>query len=284
MWIWLVIGSALMLGLYDVAKKQSLRRNSVLAVLLVSTFFSALIMAPWLTIGPASDHLGLFFKACLVTASWVSGLAAMGLVPLSTVSTVKASRPVFVLVFSLILFAERLNALQWAGCLLAVVAIFLLSRTSRSEGVSIKTNRGVVYLAISVITGVVSALYDKHILGFMDPVFVQSWTNVYITLILLIVIAVRRFLRKPGQPAPSFRWDWMLPLIAVLITAADFMYFRALSSEGSLLSVVSMTRRLSVVVPFVFGALFWHEKNIAAKGFSLLLMLSGIALITLGSI
>lgn len=282
MWIWLVIGSALLLGLYDVAKKKSLQKNSVMTVLFVSTAMSTLLMLPFFGTGPLPDHLRLILKAVLVTGSWVSGLAAMALIPLSTLSTIKASRPVFVLLFSIIIFGERLNAMQWAGSILAIASLFLLSRTSRREGIVFSENRGILFAALSVITGVASALYDKHILRTIDPLFVQCWTNLYITLAMGLILLVQTAVRHSTQN--RFRWDWCLPMIAVLITAADFLYFRSLSSEGSMLSVVSMVRRGSVLVPFLFGATIWHEKNVARKGVILAVMLSGITLITLGTI
>lgn len=282
MWVWLVIGSALLLGLYDVSKKQSLRKNSVMAVLFVSTAISTLLMIPGFSAGPWQNHLRLIAKAVLVTSSWISGLAAMNLVPLSTLSTIKASRPVFVLIFSILLFGERLNALQWTGSILAIAALVLLSRTSRREGIEFTRSRGILYAAVSVVAGVASALYDKHILGFIDPLFVQSWTNLYITVLMGLILLGQAAVQGKGFHRPV--WDWYLPIIAVLITAADFLYFRSLATEGSLLSVVSMIRRGSVIVPFVFGAVVWHEKNIAGKGLALLVMLAGIALITLGSI
>lgn len=282
MWVWLTIGSAILLGFYDVAKKQSLKKNGVLYVLFAATALSTVFLSPFLHPGSVNDHILLLVKGILVTSSWVSGLAAMKLVPLSTVSTIKASRPVFVLIFSLILFGERLNLLQWAGSLIAIVALLLLSRTSAREGISFTHNRGIWLMGVSILTGVASALFDKYILGFMEPLFVQSWANLYITVLLGLSILVLR-IRNSSRLQP-FKWDWMIVLIAVFITAADFLYFSALNQEGSLLSVISMVRRSSVVVPFLFGAFAFHEKNIRLKALDMVVMLAGITLITLGSI
>ena len=282
MWVWLTIGSAILLGFYDVAKKQSLKKNGVLYVLFAATALSTVFLSPFLHPGSVNDHILLLVKGILVTSSWVSGLAAMKLVPLSTVSTIKASRPVFVLIFSLILFGERLNLLQWAGSLIAIVALLLLSRTSAREGISFTRNRGIWLMGVSILTGVASALFDKYILGFMEPLFVQSWANLYITVLLGLSILVLR-IRDSSRLQP-FKWDWMIVLIAVFITAADFLYFSALNQEGSLLSVISMVRRSSVVVPFLFGAFAFHEKNIRLKALDMVVMLAGITLITLGSI
>ena len=282
MWIWLVIGSALFLGLYDVCKKQALKKNSVMTVLLVTTALSTALLIPWFKPCDGAGLARLAFKAVLVSCSWISGLAAMKLVPLSTVSTLKASRPVFVLLLSILIFAEKLNALQWAGSIAAIAAIFLLSRASRKEGIVFTRNRGIFYMALSILSGVASALYDKYILGFMDPLVVQCWTNLFITAILAAVMIVQQIAGK--EDFRKTKPDWILAATAVLITLADFLYFKALSTDGALLSVISMVRRSCVIVPFIFGALLWKEKNIRGKAAALAVMLAGIALITLGTI
>ena len=298
MWIWASVLSAVFLGFYDVAKKHSLKSNDVLHVLFFSTLFSSLLLAAFLSHGSAGDHLKLVLKALIVTSSWVSGLMAMQLLPLTTVSMVKASRPVFVLIFSLLLFGERLNGYQWAGSIISFYALFMLSRTSNREGISFTRSRGMLCLLISVATGVGSALYDRHIMQSLEPLFVQSWTNVYITLIMALLLlgmklwTGRKSLSEEQAARRSqiasewfkpFCWDWTLLLIAVLITLADFLYFYALSCPDTMLSIVSVVRRSSVIVPFIFGALMFREKNIRAKALDLAVLLAGMFLIVLGS-
>lgn len=285
MWIFLIIGSAVLLGLYDVAKKHSLARNDALTVLLCATALSTLFLSPWLVMEPGTPqgHLRLVFKAVLVTSSWVSGMLALGLLPITLVSTMKASRPVLVLIFSILLFGEQLNAWQWGGSVLTLVAIFLLSVTGRSDGVRFTRSRGVFLLLLSILAGVASALYDKHILQglHLTPLFVQSWTNLYITLLLLMWILLRRAF-NPGAGKP-FRWDWTLVLIAVLISCADALYFFAVSTEGAPLSLISMIRRSSVIVSFAAGAAFFHEKNVGKKTIAMAVMLVAMVLIYIGS-
>lgn len=48
MWLALAFLSALLLGFYDVFKKQSLDGNAVLPVLLLNTLFSSLIFLPFI--------------------------------------------------------------------------------------------------------------------------------------------------------------------------------------------------------------------------------------------
>ena len=317
MWAFLAVCSSFLLGLYDAAKKQALRKNGVLAVLLVATALSTLFVSPFLRPGPAEDHLRLAFKAVLVTSSWISGMVGLKLLPLTTVSMLKGSRPMFVVLFSVLLYSEVLSWTQWAGVLLVLAALFLLGRTSRGDAPVQVRKVGFLWMGVSIITGVASALYDKHIMRGMEPLFVQSWTNLYITILLAVCVAARWLYSRrssasgrlrsahPSQPAAGplpltcprvdtvsqrqsscgtatllrFKWDWMIVVVAVLITGADALYFFSLKQPDALLSVISVIRRASVIITFFCGIIFFKEGNIRAKGLNLLLMAAGVALL-----
>ena len=280
MWIWMALASAVLLGVYDVAKKSALKNNGVYWILLTATALSAVFVSPFITPGTFQDHLRLIFKAVLVTSSWVSGMIALQLLPITTVSTFKTSRPMFVVLFSILLFGERLNWIQWCGVAAVLLALWLLSVSSSREGISFKGNKGFWALLVSVFTGVASALWDKHIMAGMQPLFVQSWTNIYITLMLAAII-IFRHLRGVSEP---FKWDWTLVLIAVLITGADMLYFFSLKADGALLSVISLIRRSSVIITFALGAVLFSEKRIAQKASVLALMLAGVFLLMAGTL
>ena len=74
-----------------------------------------------------------------------------------------------------------------------------------------------------------------------------------------------------------------LSYISVFLAMADFCYFSALAEEGALIAVVSMIRRGSVVVSFMFGALLLREKNLKSKAFDILLILIGLLFLYMGS-
>ena len=280
MWIWMALASAILLGVYDIAKKVALKNNGVYNILLVATALSALFVSPFITIGNLPDHLRLIFKAVLVTASWVSGMIALQLLPITTVSTFKTSRPMFVVLFSIILFGERLNWQQWLGVAAVLLALWLISVNSSREGISFKGNKGFWALVVSVFTGVASALWDKHIMTGMQPLFVQSWTNIYINILLAITILIRS---RHGI-REHFKWDWTLVIVGVLTTGADMLYFFSLKADGSLLSVISLIRRSSVIITFALGAALFKEKRIAQKAGVLLLMLVGVTVLMMGSL
>lgn len=281
MWLWFSLCSAVLLGFYDVTKKQALKRNSVLWVLFCATAITTIFLCPFFSAGSLHDHLRLVLKAVLVSSSWVSGLIALKLLPLTTVSTIKASRPVFVVMFSIILFGEKLSLLQWAGVALVFVALTLLGHSSKKEGISFGSNKGIAWMVMSVLTGSASALYDKHILTDMEPLFVQSWGNLYITALLGILLLCSYF--KDKKDFPRFKWDYRVLIIALLITVSDALYFYSVKEEGALLSVISMIRRSSVVITFIFGAIFFKEHNIKDKAIDLIILMAGVGLLLFAS-
>ena len=71
--------------------------------------------------------------------------------------------------------------------------------------------------------------------------------------------------------------------ISIFLSAADFLYFYALGQEGAMISIVSMVRRGSVIVSFLFGAMMFHEKNLKAKALDLALVLLSMLLLFIGS-
>ena len=250
-------------------------------MLLVATALSTLFLCPFLSAGTGREHLQIVLKAVLVTISWISGLIGLKLLPITTVSTLKASRPFFVVLFSIVLFGERLNVWQWGGVALALLALTLLSGVSRKEGFAFTKSKGIAAMAVSILAGVASALYDKHIISGMEPLFLQSWGNFYITVLLVICVVVKALHDK--EKRERFKWDWMLVVIALFITGADMLYFFALKQEGALLSVISLIRRCSVVVTFVVGAMVFKEKKIREKAVDLAILMAGMGLLLYGS-
>ena len=80
-----------------------------------------------------------------------------------------------------------------------------------------------------------------------------------------------------------FRWTWAIPIISIFLCVADFAYFTVLTQEGSLIAVVSMVRRGSVLVSFLCGALLFREKNLKSKTFDLLLVFLGMLFLYWGT-
>ena len=298
MWVSLAFLSALLLGLYDVAKKHSLKDNAVLPVLWLNTLFSSIIFLPalldsvvgagWLddtlfatAQGSWHDHAMVFIKAVMVLSSWIFGYFGIKHIPITIVGPINATRPVLVLVGAMVIFGERLNWCQWIGVALSILSIYMMSRSSKKENIDFTRNKWMLFVAIGTIMGAVSGLYDKFIMQELSPIFVQSWFNFY-QLIMMGVVCMAAWYPTRKKTTP-FHWSWAIPLIAIFVAAADFAYFNALTRPEAMISVVSLIRRGSVLISFACGVIIFKERNLKAKVLDLILILIGMVFVYFGS-
>ena len=298
MWLLLAFLSAALLGFYDVFKKKSLKDNAVLPVLGLNTLFSSLIFLPFILISackpdwlqgsmfyvPAAGwevHRFILVKSFIVLSSWVLGYFGMKHLPLTIVGPINATRPVMTLVGAMLVFGERLNLYQWVGVTLAIVSFFMLRRSGRKEGIDFRHNKWIFCIVLAAFLGAVSGLYDKFLMARFDRMVVQSWYNIYQ---LFIMGSVLMLLWWPKRKTTTpFRWDWCIICISIFLSAADFVYFYALSLPGSMISIVSMVRRGSVIVSFLCAAMLFREKNLKSKVVDLVLVMIGMFFLYLGS-
>ena len=305
MWLAFAFLSAALLGFYDVFKKQSLKNNAVIPVLFLNTLFCSLIFLPFIVLSACGNswmeeslfhvpvvgweaHKYIVLKSCIVLSSWLLGYFGIKHLPITLVGPINATRPVMVLIGAMLVFGERLNLYQWIGVLLAIFSFFLLSRSGKKEGIDFKHNRWVFAVVGAAVMGAVSGLYDKYLMApvseggiGLDRMAVQSWYNLYQCAMMGAMLLLLWYPKR--KTTTSFHWHWAIIFISLFLSAADFVYFYALSLDDAMISIVSMIRRGSVIVSFLFGAMVFREKNLKSKAIDLLLILIGMVFLYLGS-
>ena len=303
MWLLLAFMSATLLGFYDSFKKKSLKDNAVIPVLFINTVICSLIFLPLIVLSATGTllsscpfHVGgggwemhryVILKSVIVLSSWLAGYIGMKHLPLTIVGPINATRPVMVLIGALLVYGERLNAWQWAGVAVAAASFFLLSRSGKKEGINFAHDKWIGCIVLAAILGAVSGLYDKYLMASpsdggvgLDRMAVQSWYNIYQSAMMLLMLAIIWF---PRRKADRFHWSWSIIGISIFLSAADFLYFYALSLPSAMISIISMVRRSSVLVSFLFGAIFFHERNLKGKAIDLSLVLLSMVLLFIGS-
>ena len=304
MWLLLAFLSAALLGCYDSLKKKALKENAVIPVLFLNTLFSSLIFLPFIVLSGTTTwldgtvfqvanggwevHKYILLKSVIVLSSWVLGYFGMKHLPLTIVGPINATRPVMVLIGALLVFGERLNLWQWVGVLLAVLSFFMLSRSGKKEGIDFRRDHWIWMIVGAAVMGAISGLYDKYLMASpedggvgLDRMMVQSWYNIYQCFMMLAMLMLLWWPHR--QKTTPFHWSWAVIGVSVFLSTADFMYFYSLSLPGAMISIVSMIRRGSVIVSFLFGAAFFHEKNLRAKAIDLALVLLGMIFLYIGS-
>ncbi|MFB6340716.1 EamA family transporter [Saccharicrinis sp. FJH62] len=295
MWLVLALISAVLLGVYDVFKKYSVNENAVFPVLLFSCSSSALLFVPVFILSATQpefmksaglflptlnihEHVLVILKSIIVVSSWTFAFFALKNLPLTIVSPIRATSPVWTLIGALLIFSEKLTPIQWTGLGVTITFFFLFSTAGKTEGISFRTNKWIWFVLLATLLGSASALYDKHLMQNYNRIAIQAWFSVYQVVLLLPTTLLFWY---PKRKAVPFKWRWTIPMIGLFLVISDFTYFYALSDTDSLISVISAIRRSGVVVAFTFGALIFKEKNIRRKSIYLAGILVGVMLLML---
>ena len=133
-------------------------------------------------------HGFIFLKSVIVLASWAFGFFSMKNLPITLVSPINATRPMWTLVGALLIFHEQLSLYQWIGILLALLSFMAFSFVGRKEGVSFVHNKWIYCLIIAVVLGAASGLYDKYLMHRFDRMAVQVYYMIYQALLMVVFL------------------------------------------------------------------------------------------------
>ncbi|MBO4370394.1 MAG: DMT family transporter, partial [Paludibacteraceae bacterium] len=278
MWIWAGLVSAALIGCYDICKKMAVRNNAVMPILWITMFISSVLLIPMYVLKvPTLDvrtHMLVFVKACLVLSSGICAYTGIKHVPLTLASPINSTRPMWVILGAVMIFGERLTLQQWLAVGLVVVSFIAFSVLGAREGFSLRTNKYIWLVILGMLFGVCSGLYDKYLLSNVDRFAVQCYYTFEQMMMMLVILAIYWWPRRK-QDVP-FQWRWSILLISVFWVMSEAVYFFALSQPDALVSVLSVIRRSGVILPFLWGAVVLHDRNIGLKAIALSGVLAGV--------
>lgn len=316
-WVLLAFISSLCLGFYDISKKIALRDNSVVDVLTASIVISSAILAFPLLLSrlapeiaadsfyyvPQLDlrgHLLTIVKSGIVLSSWICAYLALKHLPISVVSPWQATRPMWTLIGALLIFGERLNGWQWVGVTLAIGSIFAFSIGQHRRNKLSKKNQDKRYyiaLALAILIGAASGLYDKYMMRQFHHNAVQVYYTCYQAIMMLIVWTIDRYAKgrrtmdngqKTNDKRPTTidqRLSTIVPivLISVFLVISDNVYMLALQDPDSMIAVVSTIRRGGTVIGFAYGLIFLKEPDPWKKLLAMCGILAGLICLAIGT-
>ncbi len=292
-WMVLILLSSVFLAFYDICKKAGVRNNAVLPTLFASTVFgcasyvATAALASGATfsavIGFSPRLMALSFaKAAIVASSWVFTFMGLRTLPITIATPIRASAPAAVFIIAFFLYGEIPTLVQLAGVVCVLGGYWTFSWAGKAEGLDFFRNRAVWCAIAGAALSAVSSIWDKYLLQVASlPVKpMQFWFQVFLVAIYGALLAAMRGgkLRALGY-GDKFEWRWTIPLIGILLAAADFIYFTGLAEPGVPISVASLLRRFSVVITFVLGARLFRETNLLRKALALGAILAGVVLL-----
>ena len=314
-WVLLAFVSSLCLGFYDISKKIALRDNSVVDVLTASIVISSAILAFPLLLSrlapeiaadsfyyvPQLDlrgHLLTIVKSGIVLSSWICAYLALKHLPISVVSPWQATRPMWTLIGALLIFGERLNGWQWVGVTLAIGSIFAFSIGQHKRNKLSKNKQDKRYyiaLALAILIGAASGLYDKYMMRQFHHNAVQVYYTFYQAIMMLIVWTIDRYAKgrktkdnvqctmDKRQPLHGPTTIIPIVLISVFLVISDNVYMLALQDPDSMIAVVSTIRRGGTVIGFAYGLIFLKEPDPWKKILAMCGILAGLVCLAIGT-
>jgi transporter family protein len=296
-WVVASLVAAFFLGVYELCTKHAVHKNAVLPVLFFANVVSAgiwgiLLLAqraqPNLVPGMlAVSHLTLLqhgqlaLKSFIVACSWLATYFAVKHLPVSIVSPIRATAPVWTFFGALLLLGERPSTLEVVGVAVTIASFVALSIAGRGEGIHFHKNKWVWWAIVGMLLGAGSALYDKYLLGHLgfNAATVQAWFSIYLALFFLLPAIGCKFRWWPRQ---EFHWRWSIVFLTLALLVSDFVYFGALRDPDALISIVASLRRGNTIVAFFGGILLFRESADRLKIFAVLGVLLGIVITLLG--
>ena len=288
-WTAWILASSVFLALYDLAKKASVRDNAVLPVLLCSTCFGSVAFVAGVALfgdlrgAMAADGRTVAFaavKAAVVATSWMFTFCALRTLPITIATPIRASAPALVFVAAFFLYGEVPTWMQAVGMLAVFGGYWAFSWAGRHEGIDFFRCRAVWLAVAGAFFSALSSLLDKYVFQVAGaPVeAVQFFFQIGLVAVYATLLSAQRLLGLPHAP---FEFRITIPLVGVLLAAADWLYFTGLAVDGVPISVGSLLRRFSVVITFVLGAKVFHETNLRRKALALAAILFGVVLLCL---
>ena len=296
MWVILSLISAVLLGFYDIFKKQTVVKNAIIPVLFYSTMISGALFLPFVLLSvfnpelfsggfmsklyiepiTARQHLLILGKTAIILCSWMFSYSAMKHLPITVVGPVNQLRPAISVVLLFLIFREQLTVIQWIGLVLALISFYLMNRSGKLEGIQFKSNKWVYMLLASAILVALSGVYDKFLLSkeSISPSTIQAWYTIYDFLMMAVLFFLIWLPKRKEQP---FEWRWGIVAMAVFVTVADVIYLTGLKQDAAVVVLIPLILYgVRLVVSFIYGIFGFKEKNIRSKIIPLLMVLAAL--------
>ncbi|KZL91765.1 DMT family transporter [Clostridium magnum] len=278
-WLWMVIISGILLGFWDITKKQAFKKNSVVSVLAFYSIFCFIFVSFEFSnaVNLSGDKiLVIFVKTFIIFLSWVLGFTAIKQLPISIVTPFDTVNPLFSIILGILILGESLGLLQGIGIVIMLVAYYFIGKVGSKEITNVFRNKYFYFMVVSALLSAVSATIDKIALRSINPGQMQFWFCLFIS---IFNVASLLYTKWKSEEKIPIRFDYNIPLMSLLLTISDRIYFTAVNIPSSQISVIMPLRKISIFISVIIGGLIFKEQNLRQKFWCICLLIVGIGLV-----
>ena len=286
--LWLIpaILSALFDSLKDIASKKSLNNVEPEVAALANTLFAVPVVLIALIFfeKPVFDRtfwIIMSVSSIILSVSFIIYMKSLKSTDISLAIPFTAVSPAFMLVVTPILIGESTTRTGSFGVLLIALGAYLLNANKNSRSVlepirAIMHDKGVLLMLLVAFLWSITATLDRIILMHASPLFYM--TCYY--LIISVLLSINAIYKCKKPIFPQIRKN-IKPLasIGIFFAIGQIAYIYAYTLTFA--AYVVAVKRTNALFSVVLGAIFFKEKNIRGRFFGALLMVIGVAIISL---
>lgn len=287
LWLPFSLLNALFESIANVFGKHGAQKINVLSAVWAQRFFSLFILLPLVLLTgslrptPSIFWIILVFNCALGTFTSILFFKALKDSPLSLTLPITAFTPAFLLVMSPIITKEFPSAFGVVGTLMIVFGSYMLNLSKRVHGffapiTSIVKEDGTREMFLVALLWSVTVSFDKIAIRNSNPMMYSfllgTLSVIYLSIILLVrQISIRNVIR-------NFR---ILAPIGILAGFSVALHMQAISM--TVVSNAIAVKRTSSLFGAIWGKLFFKETQLKERFTGAVIMVIGVALITIGS-
>ena len=284
MYVFIILLSALFLGVYEIFKKISLKQSNIYEVLffycLSGFIFSCFFVGNNLNFNLENSLLTLL-KSGILVVNWMLVAKCMQKLNVSIVVTFGLLNSALTVLLSVFLFDESITYIHLIGFILIFIGVIAISLLGRKESVvrDEKYFRYIIYLIVAGILSVASSLFDKFLINGRG---MNSKEILFLVMLFnTFIYGVIYFIKNKKIDYKKIKSNYFMVLTGVFLVISDFSYYSSIQIEESKLSIISVLRKCSVLVATILSSIFLKEKNIIKKIVIVIFMMLGIYLIVI---
>jgi drug/metabolite transporter (DMT)-like permease len=286
-WIPLSLLCAFSLATSDALAKRALTHHNEYLILWLRLLLASPFLLAMLPFIPIPTPAPGFYRATLMALplealASVLYIRALKLSPLSLTLPLLALTPLFLLVVPFLLLGERISRAGTAGVLLIVAGTYCLNLGTAKKGfleplrATIRDKGARCMLGVALIFSLSSTL-GKQAVAASSPLFFAA-TYIPLLALLLTPLALRNMKGGiRGVFTSGAVKEALLPALFYGLMVLTHMSAIAMTRVAYMISL----KRLSLLMGVIYGHFLFHEQGIAGRLTGTLLMLCGVALITL---
>jgi len=270
-WIYLILISAITVGIAAVIEKQTLKKEYATAY---STAFAFLIAILSIVFIPfAKFDLSALSVMLIYAFSLLSTITYLVTARILRHSSISASSPilsvlptVFIVIMAFFLLGETLTILQYVSIFVLIVASYAIFFILPQNGKKLGKKERNKYLYILVITSVlmgISSIINKYALNSVNPFTFIILAEFFIAVNFIIIITIRY--KGVSEMLASLEHH-KLPIaaIAILTTISRITYYIALSTSAVALAQ-PLLNAIYIVITVSAGIIVFSEGSIGKK-------------------